>query len=138
MSSAGDAVPVDEVERVRAANRAFYDAFESRDMDAMSELWERSPRALCTHAGWGTLRGWAQVAASFFALFQGPRTQFLLTEERVEVEGSLAWVTVDENLLGDGGGATVATLNLFAYDELADAWRLVGHHGSPVSASVGS
>ena len=34
------------IDAVRAANQAFYDAFEQRDLDAMSDLWERSERAL--------------------------------------------------------------------------------------------
>lgn len=34
---------------VLAANQAFYDAFEARDFDALSDLWERSERISCTH-----------------------------------------------------------------------------------------
>jgi ketosteroid isomerase-like protein len=120
---------------VLAANRAFYEAFEARDLDAMSAVWERSERALCTHPGWATLRGWGAISGSFFALFQGPQTmQFLLTRERVDVVGDAAWVAVDENLLGDGTNATVAAVNVFVRD--SDGWwRLVCHHGSPVTAS---
>jgi len=105
-------------------------------MDAMSDLWERSERATCTHPGWPTLRGWGPIAASFFALFQGPQDlQFLLTEERVQVHGDAGWVTVDENLLGAQGGATVAAVNLFVRDALG-AWRLVCHHGSVVNSPI--
>ena len=120
-----------------AANQAYYDAFESRDLDAMSNAWERSDRATCTHPGWSTLRGWGKVAASFFALFNGPQhLQFVLTNVQVEVGGDLAWVSVDENLLGDQGGATVAALNLFSRDPDGGSWRLVCHHGSVISAST--
>ena len=126
---------------VRAANRAFYDAFEARDLDAMSAVWERSERALCTHPGWATLQGWGAVASSFFALFQNVQSlQFVLTEERVQVQDGVAWVTVDENLLGDQGGSTVAAVNVFVYEGAGDGgrWRLVCHHGSLVSASTPS
>lgn len=123
-----------DVDRVQAANRAFYDAFEARDLDAMSDVWERSDRVFCTHPGWAMLRGWAGVAASFFALFAGPQAiQFVLTREHVHVDGDTAWVTVDENLLGDQAGATVAAVNIFVRDD-GDRWRLVGHHGSAVVA----
>jgi hypothetical protein len=99
-------------------------------MDAMSELWEHSDRALCTHPGWGSLHGWGAIAASFFALFQsGERLQFILTAERAEVDGDLAWVSVDENILGIEA-ATVSALNLFARD--GDRWRMAAHHGSAV------
>jgi hypothetical protein len=57
--------------------------------------------------------------------------QFILTDAHAEVVGDLAWVSVDENLLGDQGGATVAALNLFV--RAGGRWRMVGHHGSPVS-----
>lgn len=118
-----------------AANEAFYAAFERRDLDAMSDLWERSERAVCTHPGWATLRGWGPIASSFMALFHNSQSlQFILTECRAQVEGDVAWVSVDENLLGDQGGATVAALNVFVRGG-DDRWRIVGHHGSPVSAA---
>ena len=120
-----------------AANRRFYEAFESRDLDAMSSLWERTERATCTHPGWATLRGWGPVAASYFALFQGPnQLQFVLTEERVFIDGNVAWVSLDENLLGDGGGVTIATLNMFVADPEDREWRLVVHHGSVVASGL--
>jgi ketosteroid isomerase-like protein len=118
---------------VRAANGRYYEAFESRDLDAMSEVWDRSERSFCTHPGWATLEGWAAIAASYFALVQnGARLQFVLTRERVTVAGEAAWVSVDENLLGDQGGVTVATVNIFA--RRRQGWRMVCHHGSVVQA----
>lgn len=120
-----------------AANRRYYEAFEAADFDAMSSLWERSDRALCTHPGWATLRGWSQVAASFFALFQQPTpTQFVLTREHTAVAGDVAWLSLDENLLGEQGGVTVATVNIFVRDAATGEWAMVCHHGSAVHASV--
>ncbi len=117
---------------VRALHQAFYDAFEARDLDAMSDLWEHSERVSCTHPGWSVLRGWAAVAASWMALFQGPqRLQFILTDEQIEVVGDVAWVTVDENLLGEDSGGTVTSINLFARTD--GGWKLVAHHGSGVA-----
>jgi ketosteroid isomerase-like protein len=118
---------------VAEANQAFYEAFEARDLDAMSDVWEHSDRVSCSHPGWGVLRGWGQVAASWMALFQGPqRLQFILTDERIEIEGDVAWVTVDENLLGDDAGSTVTSLNVFVRRG-AGGWKLVAHHGSAVA-----
>ena len=118
---------------VSAANHAFYDAFERRDLDVMSEVWEHSDRVVCTHPGWRTLRGWAEVAASWFALFQSDDgMQFILTSEQVAVEGDSAWVTVEENLITGAVGGTVCALNLFVRS--GTQWRMVGHHGSGVAA----
>ncbi|MEA2901980.1 MAG: hypothetical protein QOH36_1867 [Actinomycetota bacterium] len=124
-----------DVDAVLAANAAFYAAFEARDLDAMSQLWEHSDRVLCTHPGWATLQGWGRVAASFFALFQNAqRLQFILTNDTAEVVGDTAWVAVDENILDTGNATTVAALNLFTRDDAGD-WMMVVHHASAVSAS---
>ena len=65
---------------VLAANAAYYDAFERRDFDAISDLWEHSDRVLCTHPGWSTLHGWGSVSASWVALLtNSQRLQFILT-----------------------------------------------------------
>lgn len=121
-----------DVAAVEAANQAFYDAFEAADLDAMSEVWEHSDRVTCVHPGWPARRGWAAVAASWMALFQGPeRLQFILTEARVAVVGDVAWVTVDENLLTGPTGGTVAAVNLFVRSD--GAWRMVAHHGGPLA-----
>jgi len=122
-----------DLEAVRAANAAFYAAFESRDLDAMSRIWEHSDRIVCTHPGWASLRGWGQVAASFFALFQNSQhLQFILTKEGSEVAGGVAWVSVDENILEGPNATTVAALNVFALDDDGH-WLMVAHHASPVS-----
>lgn len=113
-----------------AANEGFYQAFEAADLDAMSDLWEHSDRVTCVHPGWALLRGWSSVAASWAALFQSPeRLQFILTNQRVVVQGSAAWVTVDENIIGTESG-TVTSVNLFVRSD--DGWRMVGHHGTAV------
>jgi hypothetical protein len=101
----------------------------------MSDLWEHSDRTVCTHPGWPALRGWGSIVSSFTALFRnGQSLQFLLTEARAEITGDSGWVTVDENLLGDQGGTTVAAINIFVRSPTA-GWRLVVHHGSAVHAA---
>lgn len=119
---------------VLAANRAFYAAFEARDIDALSDVWEHSDRSTCVHPGWGRLTGWGAISASFFALFQnGQNLQFILTNEQVDVVGDIAWVSCDENILDEQVGGTVAALNLFARTDAG--WKLVIHHGSAVLSS---
>jgi ketosteroid isomerase-like protein len=121
---------------VLAANRAFYDAFEEGDLDAMSDVWEHGDRSTCTHPGWSTLRGWPAIVSSWYALFtNGQRLQFIVTDEHATVIGDAAWVSCNENILEGATGGTVAALNLFAR-EPDGAWRLVNHHGSPVMPKV--
>lgn len=116
-----------------AANTAFYEAFEAADLDAMSDCWEHSDRVVCTHPGWTSLHGWAKVAASYYAIFANPsRQQLILTDPRVAIEGDVAWVSVDEDLLGPSMGMTVAALNVFV--RRGGGWRLVVHQASGVVA----
>jgi ketosteroid isomerase-like protein len=121
-----------DTDAVLAANRAFYDAFERCDLDAMSDLWEHGDDVVCVHPGWRALHGWGPVAGSWFALFgNGQPLQFIITDERAVVDGDLAWVTVEENLLADNFGSTVTALNVFRRRE--GRWRMVVHQGSPVA-----
>jgi ketosteroid isomerase-like protein len=117
---------------VLEVNRAFYDAFETSDFNAMSDLWVHEDHAVCVHPGWTALRGWASIASSWAAMFDGPQhIQFIVTDEHVSVNGDVAWVSCDENLLTIGASATVNALNVFerAHD---GQWRMVAHHGAPV------
>lgn len=125
-------MPEPVVEEVLLANQAFYDAHEQRDLPAMRAVWEHSDRTVCIHPGWPILRTWPVIEESWRRILEGPgRNQFILTDQAVAVDGDLAWVTLDENLVGGGGATgTVAATNLFARG--ADGWKLVVHHGSPV------
>lgn len=129
--------PTADAAAVWAVVRRYYEAFEQRDLDAMSELWEHSDRVVCTHPGWRTLHGWGAVGASWFAIFGGPQQlQVILTNERVQVVGDVAWATVDENLLdAEGSSGTIAALNVLVRHE--GTWRFVAHHGSPVAPQLG-
>jgi ketosteroid isomerase-like protein len=123
--------PNDEVRSVLHANRSFYEAHEARDLDAMYAVWEHSDRTVCIHPGWPILRTWAEVAGSWRRILEGPgRNQFIVTNEAVAIDGDIAYVTCDENLVSSQGTGTVAATNVFAYD--GSRWLLVLHHGSPV------
>lgn len=120
-----------DVGPVLSVNQAFYEAFEARDLDAMSEVWEHGDRVVCTHPGWSTLRGWGRVAGSWYSLFQSPtHLQFIITDAHVEVVGDVAWVTCEENILGGEMSDTVAALNVFTCRD--GRWRMVAHHGTSV------
>lgn len=127
-----------DLEAVAAANQAFYDAHEARDVAEMAAVWELSERIVCVHPGWPILRGWVAVHESWMQIFAGPgRNQFILTNDSIEVAGELAWVTLEENLVDRGQTGTIAATNVFARSsEARHGWLLIVHHGSPVMSST--
>jgi ketosteroid isomerase-like protein len=122
-----------EVQAVLDVNQAFYDAHEDRDIVAMRSVWEHSDRTVCVHPGWPILRTWPIIEDSWRRILAGPgRNQFILTDQAVAIDGDVAWVTLDENLVDGVMTGTVAATNLFARSD--GGWKLVAHHGSPVLA----
>jgi SnoaL-like domain len=131
-----EAVSLGDEASVLLANSAFYEAFEQRNFDVMSDLWEHTDRVACTHPGWSTLHGWAKVSGSWVALLSNrQQLQFILTNEHVGVLSDAAFVTCDENILDGPSNNTVAATNVFARDTSSRfGWRIVAHHGSVVHA----
>ena len=123
---------VDAVEAaVTEANGAFYRAFESGDLAALAEVWSHADDVLCAHPGRTPLRGWEDVRSSWAMIVgAGNQPQMILTDTTVTVRGTVAWVTVTENMLTGGRTATASALNVF--ELVDDRWLLVAHHAGPV------
>ena len=127
---------VAEHREVEAVNAAFYEAFETADLDTMQDLWLEDDETLCVHPGAMPIRGTGPINRSWALIMANtPYIQFFLTDVEVEVVGEIAVVTCAENILtGMGesalaGGRAVAT-NVFRHT--ASGWRLWIHHASPV------
>ena len=126
---------MDTDDEVRAANAEFYAAFESLDISRMEAVWLRENYIRCVHPGWSLLTGWDAVMESWRRIFENTRRMhFTLTDVRVHVNGSVAWVTLYENLDSVQGeqasSAVVLTTNIF--EAGTQGWRMIHHHGSPV------
>ena len=115
-------------------NHAFYEAFEARDLDAMSDIWEHSDRVTLHPSRAGrVLRGWGAVAASWLACSRArSRSSSSSPTSTSRSTATSAWVTVDENILGDQTGSTVSVAEPVR-PRRARGWRLVAHHGSAVA-----
>lgn len=123
-------------QEVHDINARFYAAFEALDMSRMEAVWLHEEYIQCIHPGWSVLTGWHAVMESWRRIFENTeQMRFKLTDMRIEVRGTLAWVTLYENLLssvqGEANSALVLTTNIF--EETRDGWRMVHHHGSPVA-----
>ena len=128
---------MDESKAVTAANRAFYQAFETLDIKEMEKVWLRVSYIKCVHPGWPLLCGWGPIMASWERIFDNTfGMRFTLTDVRVEVSGSLAWVVLIEDLESRGYDGTsrsqILTTNLF--EKRDGQWFIVHHHASPILA----
>lgn len=125
-----------EEKRLDEANRAFYRAFESRELAKMEMVWADGEEVKCVHPGWPLLTGRREVMRSWERIFKGTRyIEFKLTNVSVNVHGSLGWVLCQEDILTNTGGPTyqsaVLSTNVFELHE--GGWRLAHHHGSQIS-----
>ena len=128
-----------EHREVEAVNAAFYEAFETADLDTMQDLWLEDDETLCVHPGAMPIRGTGPINRSWALIMANtPYIQFFLTDVEVSVLEGVASVTCTENVLtGDDstgldafGGAKAVATNVFV--RTVDGWRLWIHHASPV------
>ncbi len=127
-------------EAVIAANRAFYDAFESLDLEQMQAVWLENPNIVCIHPGWRKLTGWGPIMQSWERIFDNVfEMKFELGELDVMISGDLAIVIAEENLTQRGYDGTTrsAVLATNIFQRVGRRWLMVVHHGSPVIAPAG-
>lgn len=127
------------VEEIRAANQRFYDAFNTLDIDRMTDVWEPSDRALCVHPGWTPIVGWQTIRESWERIFDNANLmQFSVRYLNIVVQGDFGCVTCVEGVTSvvQGRAANFSTFatNIFARHELpggAVGWKMIAHHASP-------
>ena len=112
--------------------QAFYQAFETRDIDAMMATWAEDEDIVCIHPGGTRHVGYESVRHSFDQLFAGNTKLTFRLEQVVLLETvGLAMQSAIEHLqAGDDGarGAAIATNVLM---RTPSGWRVVCHHASP-------
>jgi len=128
-----------DVDAVTAANQELYAAFEVADLDRMAAVWDDADDVQCIHPGWPALIGRSRVMRSWSVLMANTSyIQFFLTGVSTSVDGDVAIVTCEENILTDiddpegglGGSQKVLSTNVFR--RRPQGWRLWLHHASPV------
>lgn len=126
-------------EAVLEANQAFYRAFESLDIDKMSEVWLKEPNIICIHPGWPKLSGWGPVMESWTRIFDSTfEMKFELGEIDLMIGGDLAVAVVQENITQSGydGSARTQVVATNVFERVGEKWWLAVHHGSPVVTSA--
>ena len=123
-------------EAVRQANRAFYDAFETLEVERMERIWLQEPHIICIHPGWRPLSGWGPIMNSWERIFDSTfEMKFDIAEVQLLLHGDVAIVVVQENLTQRGydGVSKSTVLATNVYERVGNEWKLVLHHGSPVA-----
>jgi ketosteroid isomerase-like protein len=126
-------------QEIANANLAFYRAFESLDIKRMEAVWAKDSDIQCGHPGWRMLRGWGPIMESWRRIFENtPTMRFTLTDVKIEVRGTVAWVTLYENLNSsiEGQDYSAAVLATNIFQKNADGWSMILHHGSSVSQAT--
>ncbi|MCY3567796.1 MAG: nuclear transport factor 2 family protein [Chloroflexi bacterium] len=124
---------------VLEANRAFYDAFNDRDVEAMADLWLRSDEVTCIHPHRNVTMGHADVQRTWRAILTNPdQPKIVFAAEEARVVGDIGIVAGREVV----AGVPIVATNIYQRSQRADltdnadtpggTWLLIHHHGSPV------
>ena len=118
-------------EAILAANAAYYRAFSTGDVAAMSRIWA-DDGVSCVHPGWAPLIGRDAVIDSYRDILTSP------TRVRIAHRDDTAIVTGDEGRVVCieivEGTALLAATNF--YRRIGGAWRMVHHQASPIAVAV--
>ena len=120
------------------AEHAFYQAFESGDLDAMMAVWALDEDIVCVHPQGPRLQGFASVREGWRQLFaSGSTCRFRVTDVR-EFNGALVAVRVVHEHASSGSGSIsgppVIATNVYTLTERG--WCMVLHHASLAPESV--
>jgi ketosteroid isomerase-like protein len=118
---------------VRAANTAFYEAFDTQDIAAMRRVWGRGDHVQCMHPGSANVIGSDSVLRSWEVIMQaagggGQRMGVHCTSVRVHISHTMAYVTCEEAVGTDEPGFGLYATNVF--EKQNDEWKMVLHQAA--------
>ncbi|MEO8136354.1 MAG: nuclear transport factor 2 family protein [Betaproteobacteria bacterium] len=119
------------------AARAFYDAFERSDIEAMMEVWADDDEIYCIHPGGPRNVGPVAVRSAWAEIFSTrARLKFQLEQPLLVVGGSLAVQSVLEYLqINDEPAMRGPALATNIYTRTARGWRILAHHAAVAPAA---
>lgn len=125
-------------ESPEAAEAAFYDAFERRDLDAMSRVWDHEAVVSCIHPGGPRLDGIDAILESWRAIFEGgQRLRFgragVAPTAGADVAVRCLYEVIRFGERFEQQGTVVATN---VYRRTGRGWKMVIHHASPDPSGI--
>ena len=118
-------------EQSSLAERAFYQAFEDKNLDAMMAVWLEQGNLCCIHPGGERLQTWSEIRASWAAIFANDidmRIETLETKFHLSEGVAIHYVKEQIHIAGVRRGLVVAT-NVYSKQE--GSWKMIAHHASP-------
>lgn len=111
----------------------FYDAFNRRDLEKMSENWAQTDEIVMNNPVGGIKRGWDEIGSVYERLFNGyARVYVEFYDYTLHETGDLFYAIGRER--GEyRAGETVVSLAIRTsriYGKMNGQWRQVHHHGS--------
>jgi len=118
-----------ETAKLLFANDAFYNAFSSRDANAMDALWAHQTPATCIHPGWQALTSREDVMESWRAILGNPSAPRIACRgAQGVIRGDVGLVVCYEMI----DKAVLVASNVFVRE--GDAWLLMHHQAGPCEA----
>ncbi len=110
-----------------AVNTAYYQAFATGDVAAMSRVWAEDGVS-CVHPGWPPLVGRDDVIESYRGILSAPSRVRIVHQDEIAIvtgdEGRVLCIEIVE-------GAALAATNF--YRRVGGEWRMVHHQASPIA-----
>lgn len=121
-------------EQSSLAERAFYQAFESKDLDAMMAVWLEQGNLCCIHPGGERLQTRSEIRASWQAIFSSDVDMRIeVLDREVHISAGIAIHYVKEQIsIADTRQGMVLATNV--YSKQRDGWKMIAHHASPSPA----
>ena len=114
--------------------KAFYDAFQQRDIKLMTSVWEDSDQICCVHPGAQRLFGFDAIINSWEQIFAVKSDMVLTISEPIYVPQESSTIHyVQENIsVQDEYMGVICATNI--YRETGIGWKIILHHASALMA----
>ena len=111
-----------------SANEAFYDAFDTADLDAMSAIWASNHAVVCLHPGALPIFGREAVLRSWVEILSAPQRPAIECVDAQAIAFHQSGIVICREVLP---GGSLAATNVFVRE--GGVWRIVNHQAGPLS-----
>lgn len=110
---------------------SFYQAFRTRNIDLMKDVWDKTDEVICIHPGSPRIYSFDLIIASWQQIFQAQSGSMIDIKDPVyKLCDDISIHYVKEVLsLNNEDVASVYATNI--YQQTEEGWKMIAHHASP-------